>query len=42
MQSEIPEIEKLKILQLMNYFMFSSEFLLSKRQFGAQAPSGMS
>ena len=31
MKADIPEIEKLKIVQLMNYYMFSSEFLLSKR-----------
>lgn len=42
MKADIPEIEKLQIVQLMNYYMFSSEFLLSKRQFDKPAPSGMS
>lgn len=31
MKADIPETEKLQIVQLMNYYMFSSEFLLSKR-----------
>ena len=41
MESKIPHIEKLKILQLLNYYMFSSEFLLSKRIFDGSTPNGI-